>query len=326
MEEIMKYTILVILCALLLVPPSAALSENSISICSFNIQFLGNSTSRDDAALAEIVKEHDIVVVQELVAPPYAGTYPNGDPYTGDTAAAEFFEEMKSRGFEYLLSEEDTGTGATNHNMGSATEWWVAFYKPGRIEVATDLPQGFLDSDHTDNPNFERVPYSFGFRSKEGGLDFVLISVHLQPGSGSRNETRRFQELNAIARWVDSKDNTEKDYIILGDMNIEDCEELAENTPGGFVSMNSSCVPTNTNVNGPKPYDHVMYRPAYTQFDIDSAYRFKVTDLIEGMRSGWDVSTMGPYPGDPYNHNEFRKIYTDHCPVSFQMLTGADAD
>jgi len=322
----MRKVILVCLSVLVLIVPSLAFSKDTLSICSFNIQFLGNSTSRDDAALAEIVKDHDIVVVQELVAPPFDGTYPDGDTYTSDTMAAEFFAEMTSRGFEYVLSEENTGTGSTIHNSGSATEWWVAFYKPESVEIASDLPHGFLDSDRSDNPNFERVPFAFGFRSKEGNLDFVLISVHLQPGSGSRNEIRRLHELDTIARWVTSVDDSEKDFIILGDMNIEDCQELAASTPAGFVSLNSNCVPTNTNVNGPKPYDHVMYRPAYTQFDIDSFYQFKVTNLIEWMRNHWDVSTMGDYPGNPYVHNEFRKFYSDHHPVSFQMITGVDGD
>lgn len=48
-------------------------SVDGISICSFNIQFLGNSRSCDDRALAGIVAPYDIVVVQERVSPPYAG-------------------------------------------------------------------------------------------------------------------------------------------------------------------------------------------------------------------------------------------------------------
>jgi len=36
--------------------------EDELMICSFNIQFLGQSTSRDDAALAKILEDFDIVV------------------------------------------------------------------------------------------------------------------------------------------------------------------------------------------------------------------------------------------------------------------------
>ena len=37
--------------------------EPSLAIVSFNIQFLGQSTRRDDAALAMILRDYDIVVV-----------------------------------------------------------------------------------------------------------------------------------------------------------------------------------------------------------------------------------------------------------------------
>ena len=47
-----------------------------INICSFNVQFLGNPKNRDNAALANLVGGFDIVVIQELVAPPIPGAFP----------------------------------------------------------------------------------------------------------------------------------------------------------------------------------------------------------------------------------------------------------
>lgn len=44
--------------------------SKSLQVCSFNIQFLGSSTSRDDVALSSILKDYDIVVIQEFVARP----------------------------------------------------------------------------------------------------------------------------------------------------------------------------------------------------------------------------------------------------------------
>ncbi len=46
--------------------------ENSIWVCSFNIQFLGFTIDRDNEGLAELLRDEkcDIVVVQELIAPP----------------------------------------------------------------------------------------------------------------------------------------------------------------------------------------------------------------------------------------------------------------
>ena len=43
---------------------------------------------------------------------------------------------MSEYGFDYVLSEEDTGTGDVIHKASSATEWWVVFYKPAIVNVA----------------------------------------------------------------------------------------------------------------------------------------------------------------------------------------------
>lgn len=299
-------------------PPARIATEgrNGLSICSFNIQFLGNSRSRDDAALAEVVAPYDIVVVQELVSPPYPGSFPNGAPFKPDSESAEFFDAMASHGFQYVISEEDTGTGDNIHRNGSSTEWWVAFFKPGAVKIANDLPHGFLAADRSNHDHFERVPYAFGFRTLDNRLDFVLISVHLQPGSGRKDRVRRAEELGTIAAWIDAHDQAERDFIILGDMNIEDAEELAAVTPAGYESLNNECRATNTNVNSPKPYDHVMINTTYTG-EVDRSYDMQVVNLLEVLRDDWQSSE--PYPGAPYNHNAFRAAYSDHHPVIFRL-------
>ena len=54
---------------------------------------------------------------------------------------------MRAAGFNVVLSEEDTGTGERNHNNGSGTEWWVAFYRRSAVTVPDDLPYDFLATD-----------------------------------------------------------------------------------------------------------------------------------------------------------------------------------
>lgn len=311
--------------------PAPTSAGSSLALSSFNIQFLGLFTARDHLALATILRDFDIVVVQELVAPPFAANFPDGSPFKPDQEAAEFFNAMTALGFAYRLSVEDTGTGSVNHTNSSATEWWVVFYKAGRVEIADDLPTEFLADDRTDHEHYERVPHAFAFRTVDDRLDFVLLSVHLKPGSGAAAKARRQEELTAIAEWVDDHDVKEKDFIILGDMNIEDCDELQSATPPEFSSLNEKCVATNTNVNGPKPYDHVMYRPAFTK-EIDKAFDFRVFNLIEAMRPFWN--STDPYPGGSvnpiglpaYDHNKFRVFYSDHHPVVFKMTVSETDD
>ncbi|MCZ6815439.1 MAG: hypothetical protein O7F76_01935, partial [Planctomycetota bacterium] len=142
---------------------------------------------------------------------------------------------------------------------------------------------------------------------------------HLKPDKDKASAARRKQELAAIASWIETQDAKEHDFIILGDMNIEDEEELGEATPDGFLSLNNECRQTNTNLRpgAGKPYDHVMYRQAHSP-EIDTGFDFKVVDLIEAVRPRWNPKD-GPFPGEPYDHNRFRAHYSDHHPVLFRF-------
>ncbi|AAZ26116.1 hypothetical protein [Colwellia psychrerythraea] len=60
---------------------------------------------------------------------------------------------MAGRGFTYVLSEEDTGTGDKIHKASSATKWWVAFYKEHKVSISHELVKdgisGFLANDRS---------------------------------------------------------------------------------------------------------------------------------------------------------------------------------
>ena len=296
--------------------------ESEISVASFNIQFLGNSKRRDNDALATMLSRFDIVVVQELVSPPFAGTFPDSTPFRPDTESAAFFKAMQAQGFSFVLSPEDTGTGERIHVNGSTTEWWVVFFDPKIVRPDERLPHGFLASDRSNHPSFERVPFAFGFSSELGNLDFVLVSVHLQ--HGSRERVRRAEEISAIVQWINENDELEKDFLIVGDFNIEDCEELQTVLAEDYASLNNHCLPTNTNINQPRPYDHVFYRPLHTT-EAELQRTIEVVDLIDAMRAFWQSESDRSYPGEPYHHNRFRARYSDHHPIAF-VLISTDVD
>lgn len=302
--------------------PSGSLSPplpDSISACSFNIKWIGSYAEKQDTDLAELLRDYDIVIVQELVAPPVAGVYPDGAHYEADPEAASFLEAMTSLGFHYALSPEDTGPGVTIHNDSSGTEWFLTFYRDN-LELAEDLPQGFLAEDRSAHSVYRRVPYATGLRTRGGDFDFVVINVHLWPDAGSRDE--RKAELQAIADWVAENDDEEKDFLIVGDMNIESRTELEEVVPAGFVSLNAEVKKTNTAATA-KPYDHVLYRPAFSA-EVDTEYGFQVVDLIQAMVDRWPGP--GAYPGIPYDRYDFPKYYSDHHPVTFRLQVPAEDD
>lgn len=330
-----------------------------LQICSFNIQFLGNSSRRDNEGLTKLLADQkcDIVTIQELVAPPSEAFlmrskittfeskdgilyFPSSsDPIKPAPKVTAFFEEMEKQGFaDFIISEEDTGPSAY-HTNGSASEWWVTFYKSDKVEPAPDLPHGFLSPLRVGKDReFERTPYAFPFRTKDGAFDFVLISVHLAPGADKKE--RRIQELSAIRLWTEeqSKLSPERDFITLGDMNIEDASELGNLSQEvlSWVSLNQACNATNTNpkAGSKKPYDHVMLNRSFTspqevpeslvmmtQKDKTRIANFTVIDLREKMAPRWqETQPDAPFPGsiETYQHDPFRAYYSDHMPIKFK--------
>ncbi|CCH49347.1 endonuclease/exonuclease/phosphatase family protein [Pseudodesulfovibrio piezophilus] len=294
-----------------------------LKVVSFNIQFLGHFKKKDNKALAKLLSDYDLVFIQELVAPPIAGKYPDGTPFKADKEAKGFFDIMGMHGFSFKLSEEDTGTGDEIHKNSSATEWFVAFYKPDRVMPAEDLPHGFLATDRSNHDDYERVPYAFPFRA--GGSDLVFISVHLQPGGSAKKTARRAHEFMSIFNWIGNQTGQERDYVILGDMNIEDCDELKSILPKGYASLNDACTPTNTNPNGPKPYDHVIYSVKDSANEMANNH-FQVIDLVAAMETTWNEEN-GSFPGNPYRHKELRMRYSDHHPIALNIvIEGTDDD
>ncbi|MDO4557985.1 MAG: hypothetical protein Q4C47_03370 [Planctomycetia bacterium] len=294
-----------------------------LNVCSFNIQFLGNSKKRENASLAEMLSGFDLVLVQEMVAPPREGTYPDGTTYPAGPASADFTQEMTRRGFAYIHSEEDTGGGPKIHSASSSTEWWIAFYRPDILEPATDLPGGFLDVQRAAHPVFQRVPYAFPFRTRDGNFDFVLISVHLYPEAGPKNRARRAAELDAIARTIEVTETSERQFLIVGDMNIQNIGEIFQTIPRGYMSLNAACVPTNTM--GTAPFDHVVFIPENNP-EVDCETGCVVISLIEEMRRTWSHTDIA-FPGDPYDHDVFRQYYSDHNPIAWRFrIPAIDSD
>ena len=299
---------------------SFSIAQDTLNICSFNIQFLGHFKDRNNEFLAEVLSPFDIVVIQEMVAPPVNGVYPNGLAYKQDLESASFLKEMTKRGFQYWLSEEDTGP-ARNHLASTASEWWISFYRPDKVIPDSSRAYGFLSKIRAANPTFERVPYAFPFSSSDGSSNFTLISAHLRPGDGSEDFLKRSQEINGVVDWIQKQTETNKDFYLLGDCNIYVEKELKPFHEKGFSSLNDKCQSTNTKMYEDelkgKPYDHVFYTTHSIEDILPSS--FTVVDLFGLVQKAGMTFT-------PYNHDQFRTTFSDHVPISYQIVTGKDSD
>jgi hypothetical protein len=296
-------------------------------VCSFDINQLGSYVEKDVRALAHVLANYDVVVVQGIVAPPYEGTFPNGDPYRPNVKVGQFFDEMTQRwGYAYALSEEDTGKRLINHSNEPWTEWFVVFYDPVKLEPAAGLFQGFLADDVTANPLFDRVPYAFSLRHLETGFDFVLISVHLHEGSKEVDRAKRAEELEAISAWIDGQTTGETEYIALGSMNFADCTEILTCAPDECRFINpttdGTCLATDATLAPSRPHDGVLFTQ---RVEVDYVFGLRVIDLVAGLAAVWNpfdepIETA-------YEDLGFVRQISDHNPIVFRFqLASGDWD
>lgn len=287
-----------------------------LKACSFNIKFIGQGNKKQYQPLVDLLKDYDLVLVQELVSAPMDLIYPDY-MLSGTQQARTFFGLMEDNQFVHALSSAKTGPSSNTTN-GSASEYFVAFYKPHVLQYQ-HARSGFVDQPLVSHPTFARVPWTFHFATLDGTLDFAVTNVHLAADEGA-DEQRR-DELAFIAQRAATG---EPDHLIVGDMNIQDCDELVDATPSGYVSLNTACLATNVGRTG-KPFDHVMYRPPQTGNDIDP-HHFVPLDLVTLMEPTWDPDD-GDYPGTGnFNVATYGAFYSDHKPVEFRLIYGVRDD
>ena len=100
-EALQRYFLSFVL--LLLIGCQQPVIDEQVTVCSFNIKFVGLYKKKDNDALARLVGKYDMVIVQELVAPPDSGQYCDGTSYREDPEADAFFDAMSAQGFNYSL-------------------------------------------------------------------------------------------------------------------------------------------------------------------------------------------------------------------------------
>ena len=132
----------------------------------------------------------------------------------------------------------------------------------------------------------------------------------MQPGKSKKKRARRYHELTSVFNWISiqQQNNSERDYIILGDMNVYKCDRLDNHLINGFTRANKQCF--NSNLRRTYPYDQVLYNKAYTHLKD-----YRVIDMFEYFN----------IPKSTPNKKIIAK-YSDHHPIFFTILNEKDDD
>ena len=299
-------------------PLPEAMNGPGLRIASFTIDNLGVYSSRHNQALACLLGGYDLVAVNDVAVPPYAGTYADGEAYRPDPASTGFFEAMRAQGFAYAMGPEDTGPGQKNKLTSGVNAWPVVFYKPAALQVAGDRPSGYILPDRSANPDFHFVPFALPLRTADGRFDLLLVTVKL--AERTEDASRRRNELWALANWIQSYGRGERDILVLGQTSFASCGERDASLPGGFVPVDPAC--RLLDVARKKPTDGAFLLAGGTA----TLEAFDGVDIVQAMYPFWVYDRGGDYPGNPYNPALFDQYYSGHTPVALRLLPPAAGD
>ena len=168
---------------------------DKIKVAAFNIQIFGR-TKREKTevmdVLAQIVREFDVVLVQEIRD-------------SSETTAPIFLEAINGlEGSDYAFIRSE--------RLGRTTskEAYAYFYNTETVEYLSESAFVFDDVDDV----FEREPYVASFVS--GEFDFTLIGIHTKPDD-AYNEIGNLTVVFDLVMGM----GDERDIMALGDFNAD---------------------------------------------------------------------------------------------------------
>ncbi len=286
-------TTTILLSALLFV--AAAAPAQSVRIGTWNLEHFGfrrePRTDDDYGKIAKVIKEigFDMLAVQEI----------------GGPVPMQKLCDHLGYDWQFVLGS----TGLFRDDPGRISVGFL--WNNARLELVQAEELLHLPRRADDLPIFHRVPVTAVFRSREGGLDFRAITVHLKASRGTVNERKRVAEVTEVAKYVRTLLNDPKedhDIVLLGDFNHTYGAPAYEALAGfGVVQYLRPEQLRPTIIHFDDPIDHIAYTNEL------AAEGLVVTSLkVHGRAATAD-------------RDAWRKSYSDHIPVSVDIV-GTDGD
>lgn len=239
-------TIRRIICLFLVLISFTVFSQEQISLISWNIRDFGKTKNSEELdRMAEIVRDADIVAIQEVVA-----------GYGGAQAVAKLADNLNRKGakWDYVISNP---TNSTNY----VTERYAFIWKTKNIKIKN---RGLLIADL--DSLVDREPFYLDFFIK--GRKLTILNFHSRP-----HDKNPEQEILAITDYL--KINPSQHPIILaGDFNVNE-KELVFN---GLKDMGYKASITNQRTT----LKQVCDGNTYLNYPIDNIFHSKNVSKIEG--------------------------------------------
>jgi len=197
--------------------------KHQIRMDSFNIEKLGRDDPYQTVNVAVILKNYDIVAVQEVMNIGATGAN-NQRGAKGIRALRQIVADLDVD-WDLVLSSEPNGTENAEITGNFHTfEYYAFIFRKSKIEL---IPNSAFLWDEEANPilgledqerQFDREPFIASFKIKDGMLDFTLITFHAASPS-ARWRKDEIERLGFVYENVQRSDPNQHDVFLLGDFN-----------------------------------------------------------------------------------------------------------
>ncbi|AFU97810.1 endonuclease/exonuclease/phosphatase family protein [Simiduia agarivorans] len=254
-------------------------TQSILKIASFNIQIFGMTKAGKPAVMAEladIVRQYDVVAVQEIKD-------------ASQQVPTLFLNTINADGTHYAFLLSERG-GQQPDDQGSQ-EPYAFFYNTDTVKP---VDAGQLFDDAADDL-FQREPFMARFASVQGGLTFVMITVHTKP----EEAVPEIKALHRVVQTAQAHYLGEDDFVVLGDFNAG-CDYAS---PAEFVGHAIA-----------SEYHWLIPDDADTNVSTNSACAYDRILITEGM--------VGDYTGEWGVGTVSSKTVSDHFPVWAEFKVG----
>jgi endonuclease/exonuclease/phosphatase family metal-dependent hydrolase len=310
-------------------------NPNQIRLGSFNIEKLGKNNPYQAQNAATILKNYDIVAIQEVMNTGATAKNPMG---TKGIEALKRIVASLGSDWGYVVSPTPNGTlSAQESGAFNTFEYYAFIYRKSKLEL---IPNSAHLWGEVKNPipglkdqkrQFDREPFIISFRAKGGNLDFTLITIHAAAPAAKwrRDEIRR---LKIVYEKVQDDDPRQNDVFLLGDFNTNvdksEWDDL-KSIPTMKHILTSSDITTINKTTGElsdSQYDTIWYQGKYSDEDIifDSA---QVDQAWQDLLKFPNVKPTIDAKDETHKLIWFYGRYaSDHLPVTVILRTDKDTD
>lgn len=172
-------------------------NSTAISLVSWNIRHLGRTKTEDDIhQIANLLRNFDIVAIQEVVAK---------DP-AGAQAVAKIVDELNRMGTQWDYQISDPTNSPTVYH----SERYAFLWKPSRVKI---VHRAYLDKELEDI--CYREPFIAAFKAKGKSTPFYVVNYH------SRKYNDKPEE--EIIHFIDYPERLQSNRILIaGDFNLNE--------------------------------------------------------------------------------------------------------